>query len=143
MGAVSEKKEWADAPGNLNAARDSLAKGVSEETWELLAKAFFVPAWGDDTPERCRHNLEVLAIARKAMPETAGALELRIFEALGVAYRAGMAPRVEGNEKVTIPSEFTAAMVEILGNKGALPEEEDRKDLLEELNKAGALPAST
>lgn len=143
MGAVHEKKEWAEAPANLNAARDTLARGVSEQTWELLAKAFFVPAWGDDTPERCRHNLEVLALARKAMPETASTLELRVFEALGVAYRAGMAPSVEGSEKVTIPTEFTAAMVEILNNKGALPEEEDRKDLLEELNKAGSLPATT
>jgi hypothetical protein len=141
IGAMSEKKEWANAPANLIAARDALAKGVNEETWELIGKAFFVPAWGDDTPERCRHNLEVLALARKAMPENAGALELRIFDALGVAYRAGLAPKTEGSEKVTIPSEFTTAMIEIIGNKGALPEEEDRKDLLEELNKAGGIPA--
>lgn len=143
MGAWSERKDWAEAPANLNAARDSLAKGVSEETWELLAKAFFVPAWGGDTAERCRHNLEVLAVARKAMPENAGALGLRIFDALNVAYRAGLAPVGEGSEKVQIPTEFSAAMVDILNNKGQLPEEEDRKDLLEELNKAAGLPATT
>ena len=31
-------------------------------------------------------------------------------------------------------------MVEILGNKGSLPEEEDRGDLLKELEKAGIVP---
>lgn len=140
LGAVGEKKEWAAAPENLNAARASLAKGVSEETWELLAKAFFVPSWGDDTPERCQHNLWVLAVAAQAMPDPQGALERRIFNALNASYRAGIAPRTEGEEKFTIPTEFSAAMVEILGNKGSLPEEEDREDLLKELEKAGIVP---
>lgn len=134
VAAAGEKKSWAEAPANLNAARDSLAKGVSEETWKLLGEAFFVPAFGSDTPERCRHNLEVLALARKALPQNAGELELRVFDALSKAYGKGFA-WTEGSEKVSIPSEFTSAMAAMLGNKGGLPEEEDRKALLEELDK--------
>ncbi|MDP1823134.1 MAG: hypothetical protein Q8L48_07830 [Archangium sp.] len=137
MGAVHERKEWAEAPGNLNAAKESLAKGVNEATWELLGKAYFVPAWGDDTPERCRHNLEVLAMVRKALPPTAGGLEVRVIDALAAAYSSGMA----GGEKVSVPSEFTSAMQEMLGNHGALPEEEDRKDLIEALDKPVAAAA--
>lgn len=134
VAAAGEKKSWAEAPGNLNSARDSLAKGVSDETWKFLAEAFFVPAFGDDTPERCRHNLEVLSLTRKALPQNAGALELRVLDALTQAYGKGLA-WTEGNDKVSIPSEFTSAVAEMLGNKGALPEEEDRKALLEELDK--------
>lgn len=143
MGAVHEKKEWAEAPGHLNSVRESLAKGpATDETWELLAKAFFVAAWGDDTPERARHNLEVLAAARKAMGENAGPIEVKVLDALGLSYRAAMA-RTEGSEKVSIPHEFTSAMQEILGNKGRLPEEDDRKDLLEELNKPQGVSAAS
>ena len=134
VAAAGEKKTWAEAPGNLNSARDSLAKGVNDETWKFLGEAFFVPAFSSDTPERCRHNLEVLALARKALPPNAGALELRVFDALAQAYGKGFS-WTEGQDKVNIPSELTSAMAAMLGNKGALPEEEDRKALLEELDK--------
>jgi hypothetical protein len=142
MGAIAEKKEWAEAPANLNAVRESLGKGVTEQTWELLAKAYFVPAWGDDTPERCRHNLEVLSLVRKALPPERVGLEVKVLDALATRYGAGLT-RAEGSEKIAIPSELTSAMQEILTNKGALPEEEDRKDLLEELNKSGASAATS
>lgn len=135
VAAAGEKKSWAEAPAKLNAARDSVAKGVSDETWPLLADAFFVPAFGDDTPERCRHNLEVLSVARKAMPPTIGALEQRVIDALSHAYGKGLA----SNDKVTISSEFTSALQAMLGNKGWIPEAEDRKALLEELDKPAAV----
>lgn len=64
------------------------------------------------------------------------------WDALGVAYRAGLMPKTDESQKTEIPSEFTGALQELLGNKGKLPEDEDRKDLLEALNKA-ALPAVT
>lgn len=137
MGAVQERKEWAEAPANLNAARESLAKGVNEATWEALGKAYFVPAWGDDTPERCRHNLEVLALVRKALPPEASGLEVRVLDALAAAYSAGMA----GAEKISVPSEFTSALQEVLTNDGALPAEEDRKDLIEALEKPATAAA--
>jgi hypothetical protein len=142
LGTLAEKKEWAEAPTKLNAARDSLVKGISDETWELLSEAYFVPSWGNESPEVCRHNLEVLDVVKKAAGEGAPALELRLFDALGLAYRAGMVPKTDESQKTEIPSEFTSAMQELLGNKGRLPADEDRKDLLEELNKA-ALPAAT
>lgn len=141
MGSFAEKKEWAEAPMKLNAARDSLVKGISEETWDLLREAYFVPSWGNETPEHCRHNLEVLEVIKKAAGD-APPLELRLFDALGLAYRAGMVPKTDESQKTEIPSEFTGALQELLGNKGRLPEDEDRKDLLEELNKS-ALPAAT
>ena len=40
MGPYAEKKEWAEAPTKLNAARDSLVKGISDETWDLLREAY-------------------------------------------------------------------------------------------------------
>lgn len=109
LGAMSEKKEWANAPANLIAARDAVVKGVNDETWELVAKAYFVPTWGDETPERCKHNLEARAQGDAGERGRTRVARLRLAER-----------RLPGR---------------------ARPEEEDRKSLLEEQNKAGVVPA--
>jgi len=134
LGAQTDREEWAAAPGHLEAARDALSKGDTEETWAQLAKAYFVPAWGGETPERCRHNLAVLTAARQALAGEPGGMERRVFDALTAAYQSGLVERVEGAEKLEIPSEISAAMKELLVNKGVLPEE-DRSSLLQELEK--------
>ncbi|HEY0882521.1 MAG TPA: hypothetical protein VGD87_13355 [Archangium sp.] len=141
MARSGEKKEWAEAPTKLSEASASLAKGLSDETWELLGAAYFVPAFGDNTPEVCRHNLQVLDLVKRAAGEQAAPLERRLFDALSVAYHAGVAPKTDGEKAIEISSELSGALQELLGNKGKLPEDEDRKDLLEELNKVGGTPA--
>ena len=138
MGALAERKAWAEAPGNLNAARELLSKGVSDETWALLSKAYFVPSWGDETPERCRHNLEVLAAARTALPQNPTGLVVRVFDALGAAYRTGLDG---GGRKPSIPAEFTSAMQQILEAKGVLSTADDHKALIEALDKPLAAPS--
>ncbi len=142
MGSYAEKKEWADAPNKLNAARDSLVKGLSDETWDLLREAYFVPSWGNESAEVCRHNLQVLEVVKKAVGENAPPIELRLLDALGVAYRAGTAPKTDESQKTEIPSAFTGGLQELLLNKGKLSADEDHKDLLEELNKAAAPAAA-
>ena len=141
-GHLTVRSPWSPRAGVTARARDSLVKGVSDETWELLREAYFVPSWGNESPEVCRHNLAVLDLVKKAVGENAPAIELRLMDALGVAYRAGTVPKTDESQKTEIPSAFTSALQELLLNKGKLPEDEDRKELVEALEKA-ALPAAT
>ncbi len=115
LAAVNDRKAWAQAPGSLNAARDAFARGHADEAWPHLEKAFFAPTWMTETQETSRHNLEVRSVARASRAATVGSLELRLFEALGLAYRDAMT-----TGKPEIPSALTSAMQSLLGNKGSL-----------------------
>jgi hypothetical protein len=132
VGLVSDKKAWAQAPAALNSARDAFARGNADEAWPLLEKAYFAPAWMKETSETSRHNLDVMSVARAAMGAKEGSLEVRVFDALGVAYRDAMA-----TEKADIPSALSSAMQALLGNKGALKADE-HPDLAEALDTPAA-----
>lgn len=133
LAAVNDRRAWAQAVGSLNSARDAFTKGNADEAWPLLEKAYFAPSWMTETSETSRHNLEVLAVARGSMGAKEGSLEQRLFEALGLAYRDGMA-----TEKPAIPGPLSSAMQQLLGNKGSLTAG-DHPDLAEALDK----PATT
>lgn len=129
VSVVNDKKAWAQAPASLNSARDAFARGNADEAWPLLEKAYFSPTWMTETAEMSRHNLDVLSVTRAAMGAKEGSLELRVFDALGVAYRDAMA-----TGKPAIPPALSSAMQALLENKGSLKADE-HPELAEALDK--------